>query len=312
MSTLRSWIRRTALFVVFVSLAASPLQASGQQCEPEDSKITINHRLGTVSPDGTVRLRHDQWFCIEIVNTDESCILVNFQELPPSLQAAAGGPPVAFRVQHHEDIGSYKVTIGIKDHCKTKTPRLDPLERVIPVETYGWTLGLAGAFTADGLTDPVFFLDQGERSKPGEPETSETGFFVRERSSAQDDAKLGAATFMHLYHNNQNKFGRGGVNWVPLSFGLGIGDSSQAKYFLGTGIRFGTRAFLTAGLALGARERLPDSLEVGLFTTDQNALKTLPQKTTEEWFLSLSFRGLDIDVSRLSAPFKKQATPSPK
>lgn len=303
-------VSRTGVLILVAISALAPSAAG--ECRSEDQRVIIDHRNGRVDPDGTLRLREDENFCVEIVNTIPGCVTVNLEEVPSAaFQALGAGPPsaVAFRVRHHEDAGSYKVAIGIKP--ESACSGLSPLTREIPVLTYGWTLGLAGAFTADGLTDPVHFLESGQRPKPSDPETVESGFFVRERSSAEDDAKLGAATFVHLYHSDPARFAIGRLHWAPLSFGLGIADGSQAKYFLGTGVRFSTRAFLTAGGAIGGRQRLPVSLGTGDFTTDQNALKNLGVETSLEWFVSLSFRGLDIDATRLSAPFKKQKSPSP-
>lgn len=313
MSTI-AYISRLGAASVLMAFCLTPsADSQARGCPAGSQKVTIDHRIGTVSPDGLITLRHKECFEIEIANTNTACILVNLEDIQTGLQArrlAATGSAVSFPVTHDESISAYKVRVDVKASCATSQPDLKALERLIPVETYGWTLGIAGAFTADGLTDPVFFLESGSRPKPDDPDTTETGFIVRKRSDAENDLELGAATFVHLYHNDPDRLGGRWINWVPLSFGLGIGNGSEARYYFGTGVRFGTRAFLTGGAVLGSRNRLPEKLSDGDFTTDQNALGSRPDKTEVEWFVSLSLRGLDIDVSKLSAPFKTSA-PAP-
>jgi len=98
----------------------------------------------------------------------------------------------------------------------------------VNVTTYGWTVGFAGAFTGDKLTDPVFSLRPGKQVAADG--TTADGFFVERRKGSEDSVKLGAATMIHLFYSDPNKFRLGpSLTWAPLTFGLGIGDSSQAR-----------------------------------------------------------------------------------
>ena len=300
---------RTLVFAYAAAAFLIAPAASAVPCHSTDPIVSIDHQTGAVSPAGPLQVADGEHFCIEIQNTDPECLVVNLTAVPaPAIRTLSdlGVPATTYqmRVRHTGATGSYEVALTKKagDDCKTAP---GPVTRTIPVETLGWRVDLAGAFTADGLVDPVFFLESATRPKPTAPTETESGFLVRDRTAAEDDQELGAAVFLHLYRSTAKP----AIHWVPLSFGLGIAEGSRAKYYLGTGVRFSDRAFLTAGVALGPERRLPDGLGLDDFTTDANSLKSLPERTTESWFASLSFRGLGVDLSRFTGAFK--ATPKP-
>jgi len=303
--------------VWFLGIVASVLclpsvSASAQVCPPESvATVTIDHETGSVKPDGVLRLRRNARFCIEIVNTQPACFLYNLREVDNDsnwLTVSVLPPRTTerFVVIHDGETDEYVIEITKKsplpDACKSET--LLALERSIRIENYGWTLGFAGAYTLDQLTDPVYFLEPGTREKPGGmPGEMEEGFFVRRRGSAEDSWERGAATMIHLHHNGPGRQ-RWDVHWVPLSFGLGVAGESESKYFVGSGMRFGTKAFLTLGWVFGEETRLPAKLGLDDFTTAGDALDTLPTGDGDAFFFGLSYTFAGLDVDRLSSRFK--------
>lgn len=178
-------------------------------------------------------------------------------------------------------------------------PQLSERTWEIDVLTLGWKIGFAGGFTIDQLTDPVFHLTE----QAGQ--TGNTKFRISRNREAEDSHKLGAAAMMHLLHSDPDFLGRNDVAWVPLSFGLGTGEDSKTRYFVGTGVRFNTQLFLTAGRVFGSMSRLPSSLAVGGTTGNEKALEGLQSRTDDAWFLSLSFTFADVNFSdRFKAPFQ--------
>jgi len=288
--------------------------------------VTIDHKTGVQNPVGLIQVAAGQEFVIRILNTVPECFDYNFEGvLPPKAMAeraakAALPKPeplqeqnVDFNVTHDPQFGSYKITITAKDLPKDSKlkEQCEALQQkqntfIVTVTTYAWTVGLAGAFTADKLTDPVFSLRAGKQG-------DQDGYFVERNKSAEDSFRLGAAAMIHLYHSDPNRFnGLGlskiGLNWAPLSFGLGIDNGSQVHYFLGTSLKFGDQAFLTAGWVFGPRKRLPDGVHD--FTTDQNALSSLPTKTSSAFFVGISYTFISVSKDTFQNAFK-QKTPEP-
>jgi hypothetical protein len=166
----------------------------------------------------------------------------------------------------------------------------------IDVFNLEWAAGFAGGFTLDWLTDPIFELDSGDQD-------GTMGAFVRRNRPAQDSTTLGLAAMVHLFHTNPDFLGGRGVNWAPLSFGLGINDDSEARYFVGSSLHFQNKLYLTVGAVFGEEDRLPNGLHEGDFTTERNALATLDQRTDSAFFFALSYAFIDTAEGHLKKAF---------
>ena len=293
------------LRILFSLLFASfVLPGSGSNfLEAQGVTVTISHKLGTVTPAGTIELARGDYLTIEVIQTNLECYTFNLKEIkpapPPGTKALAADPyteKIVFSLTHI-DASAYEITVTKKPGAECK---LDGNKWQIDVLTHGWGIGFGGAFTVDSLTDPVFSLQPATRQKPsGE---TEQGFAPVENPDQRDEFKLGSAAMVHLYHSDPDKFGRGGINWVPVTFGIGVNDE-KVRYFIGSGIRFNTHLFLTVGGVLGSQNRLPNGLA---FTTELNALAELPTKTDHGWFFSLSYTFLKDNVADI---FKKKFAP---
>lgn len=291
--------------------------------------VTLDHQTQMVVPGGTIGLYADELLELVVTNTDRDCYTFNLEvvEEEPEGAKLQGRDPkttVVIPVIHHAGVSAYEVVVrklanlpgcSLPDHTFR-----------VPVETYEWRLAIAGAFTGDRLTDPVFYLEDGIENPEAPEEMQRQGFFVRQSTDAEDSYSLGAAAMVHLFHNDPFRFdfkwrdrsrppgdpvpGAGLVHWAPLSFGLGVGEDSDTRYYVGSSLRFGQKAYLTAGWVFGSRNRLPDGLDVGDFTTEVNALGSLGSKTTSAFFLGLSFDFIDVGASSFMGPFQT-ANPEP-
>lgn len=303
--------------------AAAPVQAK---------TVTLDHETLTITPAGAIGLYPDEVLEIVITNTSRRCYTFNLtpveEEEGARLESAdVHRDTVSIPVVHDAGVVAYEVVVRKKPNLpaglENRCDRQDHTFRV-PVKTYEWRLGGAGAFTGDRLTDSVFYLEDGVENPDAPPEMQRQGFFVRQSMDAEDSYSLGAAAMVHLFHNDPVRFdfkkrkesmpsgtpGAGLVHWAPVSFGLGVGEESNTRYYLGTSLRFGQKAFLTAGWVFGSRDRLPDGLDVGGFTTEANALGSLGSKTSSAVFIGLSFDFLNVGASSFMGPFQT-AKPEP-
>jgi len=99
----------------------------------------------------------------------------------------------------------------------------------------------------------------------------------------------------------------------PLSFrfGLGVGDNSNVRYLLGTGIRFDKKLFLTVGAVLGPQKTLSNIPKNGM-TPDANFLKTNGgTRTAGKLFFSVSYSFIGVGADTFRKPFSSILTPQP-
>lgn len=293
---------------------------------PGNVDVEIDHLSGLMSPAGVLRREPGQRVWIAIRNTNVSCYSFDVVTIP--LQPPVGNRPAASTDMTETKYLAYdydgvptKIVISAKlvdsacqpDRSHVAGGRFPPWEVV--VNTYGWDLDFSGGFTVDSLTDPVYGLVAGSKQIDPEPAPKTPGFFVQRFRDQEDRYKLGAAAMAHVFHSDPNVFGIRGINWVPVSFGLGVNQGSQVRYSLGTGVRFGRQFFLTGGVVWGSIKALPPGLsadsetERTAFTTNPAALATLPARTDRGAFLAIAYTiGGNSDPFR--APFKTVA-PAP-
>jgi hypothetical protein len=284
--------------------------ALGCQALAAEQTITINHLTGLQDPSGVIALKRDEVLTIKITETKLECFQFNEKtvEPPPAptgVQAQVPTPPppevVTMSIIHDGLPHNYVIEASFRPGV-TSCGLLAPKSWTITAQTYSWAVAFAGGFTGDRLIDPVFSLEAGK--DPTDP--SKSGFFIRRSRTQQSFMTLGAAAMVHLYHTDPNALVPllKRINWVPLSFGLGVNNQSDTRYFLGTGIRFDTKLFLIAGVAVGSVARLPNGLAEDGFTANANALSTLGKRTEAQFFLALSYAFIDTGASPLQALFK--------
>lgn len=293
------WPWPMLLFLGAVFLIATPRLKA-------DNVVVLNHADGSVTPFQTVELSKGDSLSVVIINTQLSCTTYSIS----SQQSTTGDTGRSFDVRTsksltivHDGKASAYLVSATRLSGAGSTCTLPDRTWTLPVFTHKWALGFAGAFTVDALTDPVYYLAAGTKD-------GAAGYYFRENSNAEDSVVLGAAAMVHVYHTKWATWSTD-FGWVPLSFGLGVGTTSQTKYFIGTGFRLGDQFFLTLGGAFGSAKRLPDGAVKDGFTTDANALASLPTRRTGAFFTALSFSFLGTSArSALQAPFVSTSNPS--
>jgi hypothetical protein len=271
------------------------------------TQVTINHSNGTVSTQGLLELLPREQIEFVVTETITSCFLYNATAVTED-PAAAGTAQltatdeVRWTTTHQRGTAKYKIEITRRPNAAAETcSSLDPLEKDISVATLGWEIGLAGAFTIDGLQTPEYFLAPQSGTTPQE-------YVVTRDRGAESELNTDLAILIHL-HNT--KWARDWpVEWAPVTFGVGFGDST--RYLFGTSAKFGNAFFLTAGYLVGKVNRLPTGIAEGSITTDANALNSKPQKNDSSWFVGFSYQFLSSGASdRLEALFGNVKTDKP-
>lgn len=310
---MRTTLAGISVWLLVAMASAEPATTGSAKTKKAASvqTIRIDHRTGLMSPTGSVGLARGDELRVAIDNTYPDCYRYNVEIVRPTPGArekAAGAPPVPetveFMIKHDGRATAYKITASTKENARPECP-LKPGSWEISVEPYEWSLALTGAFTVDGLTDPVFFLEPATRpGAPGEPDRE--GFTAGQDRGKEDDFTLGLASMIHLFHSNP-AFARvffDDVSWVPVSFGIAVaGEDSAAKYFVGTSLKAGSKFYLTVGAAFGPVHRLPNGVDGNSFLTDANALNSLPSRRVVRPFLALSYSFIDVSPSRFKNLF---------
>ncbi|HEX6096276.1 MAG TPA: hypothetical protein VF432_08135 [Thermoanaerobaculia bacterium] len=284
--------------------------------------MIIEHVGGSQILAGTIHKQRGERVRVEVRKTETLCYSFNFRVKTDEVGQPASnaidfndtvafetmfwGDPLLLEIEAIRLPGTTDADCGQGGERKTGGA-LPPWQ--VRVTTDGWDIFFSGAFTADKLTDPVFALVSEDRDLDlTDTDTTKTKGFVVRQSEEDDEFRLAAAAMTHVLHSNPDRFNFGDINWVPLSFGLGISDNSQARYYLGTGIRFGQKFFLTAGAAVGPVKRLPATLSLDAndkrnFTTDANALSSLQTRNESAFFVGISYSFAGVGPSNFSGPF---------
>src|ERR1044071_3737813 len=260
-------------------------RSNTRQSNPvQPNTVTIDHASGIQNPVATLELGKGDVIHASVINTNLDCF--EFSQETKAVESWRGDLAKATRIDyeiiHDGKATQYIIEAKKRANAPADCPNLSERTWEIDVLTLGWAVDFAGAFTIDQLTDPVFRLEQ-------EGTAQSPKFRITRNRGAEDSQKLGAAAMMHLYHTDPDFLGRNDIAWAPLSFGVGVGEDSKTRYFVGTSVRFNTKLFLTAGRVFGAVSRLPNSLQIGGTTDDGKALEGLQSRTADAWFLSLSF-----------------------
>jgi len=308
-------VARSVVLLIAAALLSIPTLA---QTNHKEKTVIYDHIHRTVTPGGPVALAKGDTLIILVTNTNAATcftypITVEQKAAATNNESFRGGlqyDTISLPNTYDGTATGYKLDIkfqsglstDLRDQCKQDL-RLDEDSVTIPVQPLTWALGFAGAFTADTLTDPVYFLEPGTK-KINNVDTP--GFTVHQNSGGKDTASLGTAAMVHLQHTDPDRWPILGGNWAPISFGLGVGADSKTKYYFGTSLRFDEHLYLTGGVAFGPVKRLPNDLtlsEAHSFTTSATALDNLPTRNRAGFFISVSYSFLGRNFGGPTGPF---------
>lgn len=247
------------------------------------ASVVFDHRGAQRTVMHHLSLKNGQKFDVVINNTAEACFDYSVERVaaqgpgPEGATTAIELKPKVLSLVHEDKYGGYIVAVRRRvsvDTCMQGDAKsLEDSTIIVSVETPGWDVEVSGGFTASGLTSPVYGVGQNEAGSS----------IVIEDADAKDDASLGVASFLHVYHKGQ-------APWVPsLGFGLGINETSKPTYHLGAFWRLGHACLLGGGVVLGSVDRLPVGVEVGGALSDPNLLAKLPTRVETQWFVGISF-----------------------
>jgi hypothetical protein len=245
-----------------------------------------------------LQLTHGESFQIQILNT---CPEVFAYEVHGIIRQEAGTgitgktalalePKHVVPVLHDAKYGGYIVTIrrtvATGNPCGDDTAKLRDRTLMISTPQLTWDLSFSGGFTVSNLTSSNFYL----RPHP----TDTTKKQILEDPDKNDDATLGLASFVHLYHHRRP--------WLAGMFGLGLRDNNKTEYYLGGGLRFSDKATLNVGVVWGPVTRLKNGNNPMDATADDNVLTDLPTRTKRGVFVGLSYSFIDVR-GKLQQPF---------
>jgi hypothetical protein len=202
-------------------------------------------------------------------------------------------------VVYDDQYGGYVFSIRRKEgvvagsQCEGSEP-LQPASFIVSVREQEWGISFSGGFTFSTLTSPVYGIKTENNVKT-----------IVEENGKQDKIKLGAASFVHVFHDAVKKRG-----FQPaLAFGLGINADNKTEYFAGIGFRLGDKATINVGVAAGSIARLPNGTNHNTPITDDNVLNNLGSRVVGKAFFALSYAFIDTK-DKFKKPFATDGTPA--
>lgn len=299
----------TAALIVGVTLAPSRAEAASLTVT-----LTMN---GVQDPTGLIGLEKGDILVIQVRGTYPSCFTFNADAVAAQnkVDKATGEAPqpedVTFHIIYDGTATGYRIKAtriqnGPSFCSAVPVAGIPDLDHTVLIQEYGWQIATTGAFTVDTLTDPVFYLTPTTQG-------SQAGYLVAENKDARSTFSLGLAAMIHLYSSSPTTlrlFKSQTVSWAPISFGLGINTSGATSYFMGTSIKVGDSFYFTVGAALGQEKRLPDGVTTmppTNFTTNANALSSLPTRTATSIFFAFSYSFIDVGLTRFTKQFEDPA-----
>jgi len=298
-------IQKLSILIVLFLLAASSVSIAEQTSTNTDSTsaakadITFDHLNQNQDASYYLKLHDDQVFKIQILNTlpdkfqyEIAGVLLPVEDKSIKKNADATKPVTKEIVHRHEKkYGGYILRIRSISGSPVKIDgtkmQLQDRTLIIVVETLGWDYEIAGAFTINWLTDPVFALKQVELDNSNK-------YIIIENTGARDQAKLGLGAFVHLFNRQ--------FPLLAISFGLGVNNDNNVTYYTGGSWRLGGQAAITTGIAWGSVARLPNGLSIGDLTTDAGILNNLGKRTDCKFFFSISLNFIKA-ADLLQKPF---------
>jgi hypothetical protein len=280
-----------------------PALVMAAETSPEArASVMFDHRGVQRTAIHQLSLKKGQEFDVVINNTAEACFDYSVERVIAQQHSGLEAAPTAVQLKpkvlalvHEDKYGGYIIAVRRRvsaGACMEGDAKLlEDSTIIVSVETPGWEVEVSGGFTASGLTNAVYGVVRNEAGSS----------ILIEDADAKDDASLGVASFLHVYHKGQ-------ASWLPsLGFGLGINEASKPTYHLGAFWRLGRACLLGGGFVLGSVDRLPVGVEVGGILSDPNQLVKLPTRVDTQWFVGISFSFLGG-----KEPFQKPFAPPQK
>ncbi len=153
------------------------------------------------------------------------------------------------------------------------------------VKTVGWRLSFSSGIGFSDLVDEQYFVKTDSKGTPDD--TSDDLQTVERDTNAESEFLPDLMALANL---------RFPSTWGPwrnfgLSFGLGIGDEAEPRYFFGPSFDLGKQFVLTAGVAGGKVATLPTGQVPGEAPINgDNTLNNLPKKFETAAFVGIAFR----------------------
>lgn len=275
---------------------------TGAEVKPD---VVFNHLEGK-SKIFDLNLNDGQVFVVRIDKTCPTSFDYSYVEVERGKAGITGQsegdprPPLSHKditITYSKRFGGYTFSVirkpsGAKPCVDDE--KLGPASFIISVRQLEWNIGFSGGFTFSGLTDPVFSVKTAGAVKT-----------IVEEPDKQDDRRLGAASFVHVFHD--------ALMWrqlqPALAFGLGINGDNRAEYHVGVGLRLGDKATINVGRVWGSIARLPNGMSVGGLVTDDNVLNNLGSRVVSRWSFALSYSFIDTK-DRLLKPFAEDPAAS--
>ena len=282
-----------------------PCTMFAQTAPAKKVHATFNH-LEPTPKIFDLELNDRQTFTVRISNTCPDAFEYSFVgvERAPELQGAAKKPLVDkdIDIPYDARFGGYAFTIALKPGADPASvcesgDKLKSTSFIVSVRQSEWGLSFSGGFTISGLTNKVFAIKTENGVKK-----------VIEEPDKADERKLGAASFVHVFHDRAAWKGL----QPALGFGLGISGDNKAEYLIGAGLRLGDKATLNLGWAWGSISRLPNGVTFDTPIADDNVLNNLGTQVVRRVFVGLSYSFIDTK-ERLLKPFasdQKTTTPA--
>ena len=282
--------------------SASGASVATPQTPAPKPNVVFDHKTDSVKI-FDLDLEDGQTFLIHIQNTCPQEFDYPYVAVARGTQAEAQAQSAKQKLSTHpitvvydDRYGGYvfslvrKADVAAGSKCE-EAEGLTPTTFIVSVREQSWGVSFSGGFTFSGLTSPVYGLRTENNVKR-----------IFRESDKEDDRRLGAASFVHAFHD--------GVAWKglqpALAFGLGINSDNRAEYFLGAGLRLGDKATINGGLAFGSISRLPNGVTLDTPVTDDNILNNLGSQVVRRYFFALSYAFIDTR-DRLKKPFAADA-----
>jgi hypothetical protein len=146
-----------------------------------------------------------------------------------------------------------------------------------------WTLTVNGGVAFSNLTGEKFFIETDTKGTADPADDTQT---VQRDKDAEDDFRPDVVVLAHLGYERWHGFG-------PV-FGFGIGENSEARYFLGAALPLGRQFIFSAGWSGGRVDTLPAGQVLGAEpVAGANTLSSLGTRFANGFYVGLSFGFVD-------------------
>ena len=264
---------------------------------------------------------HGEYFQVVFEHTDprlfDYSISAISGESPRDARQGGANTPVfgeavhqtAVTMRHDRHIQKYTVSITAKtngevrvekDKTRQESSRAKP-EDLVPlypvnfdlwVRTSEWQVGLNGGFAFSNVTSEQFFIQTDTKGTATADDDVKT---VRKDGGARDAFRPDIIALANVNHTDR-------YHGLGAAFGVGIGENSDPRYFLGPSWVFGKNLILTAGWTGGKVRVLPAGQELDKPPiAGDNTLNTPSSRFQHGFFVGMGFTFVDRKDAFLGA-----------